>query len=88
MVSLNELGAAAIALVIAAFMISIGATVLTSLQGTQTTNSIAYNVSGQGITSMNTLGTWLPIIAIVVAAVIVIGLLVVYLGGLAGRGSM
>ena len=85
MVSLNQLGASAIALVIAAFMIAIGATVLTSLQSTQTTNSIAYNVSGQGLTSMSTFGTWLPIIAVVVAAVVVIGLLVVYLGGLTQR---
>lgn len=85
MVSINQLGAAAIALVIAAFLVSIGATVLNELQGTQTSNSIAYNVSGKGLTSMSTLGNWLPIIAIVVAAVVVIGLLVVYLGGLGGR---
>lgn len=85
MVSINELGAAAIALVIAAFLISIGATVIDELQDTQTTNTIAYNVSTQGLEAMESFGNWLPIIAIVVAAVVVIGLLVVYLGGLGGR---
>ena len=78
---LGGIGQAAIALVVAAFLIGIGATVLSSLQGTQTANSVAYNVTGQGMTSMSTFGSWLPIIAVVASAVVVIGLLVVYLGG-------
>jgi hypothetical protein len=49
------------------------------------TESVALNTSLRGTIAMQTLGTWLPIIAIVVAAVIVISLLVTYLGGLGGR---
>jgi len=140
MVTLNELGAAALTLVVAAIAIGIGATIQTDLAesnqcvGTwfdanptgNTTNasalmrvnpiddswsgccttlntsypqaaatggycqvwytsSIALNATYKGIEANETLGSWLPIIAIVVAAVVVIGLLVVYLGGLGGR---
>jgi len=136
MVSINELGAAAVALVVAAVAISIGATLQSDMaqnnlcvgswvdtvgnttarnptprvnpidnswigccttfnstgqvagQGycqTWYTGSIALNATYKGITANQTLGNWLPIVAIVVAAVVVIGLLVVYLGGLGGR---
>jgi len=139
--NLQELGSAALVLVVAAIVISVGATLNTSLASTSNcvgtwftgsgntsnaslvtnpmrinpldntwsgccttlntsyplggdntgycrvwyTQSVALNTTYHGINSMNTLGTWLPIIAIVVAAVIVISLLVTYLGGLGGR---
>lgn len=87
MVSVQQLSYFAILLVIATVIISIGAYTLSSIQTTQTANSIAYNVTGQGLTAMNNFGVWLPIIAVVIAAVVVIGLLVVYLGGLAGGAA-
>lgn len=49
------------------------------------TSSIALNTTYNGLEASKTLGQWLPIIAIVVAAVVVIGLLVMYLGGLGSR---
>lgn len=49
------------------------------------TGSIALNTTYNGLDANETLGQWLPIIAIIVAAVIVIGLLVTYLGGLGSR---
>jgi hypothetical protein len=139
MVSLHELGAAALVIVVASVMVGIGAVLMTSQGqsmcsadgytwfkgvGNQTnasalmavnpldsswsgcceasntsypttqggycrvwhTSSQPLNITYQGTTAMNTLGTWLPIIAVVVAAVIVIGLLIQYLGGgLRGR---
>jgi hypothetical protein len=95
MVSLNELGAAAMAIVVASFMIGIGASVLLSLNNTQTSTgavggagTAATTVISNGIAAMTTFGTWIPIIAVVVAAVVVIGLLVTYLGGGLGRRGM
>ena len=49
------------------------------------TNDTSLNVTSQGLEAMETLGEWLPIIAVVAAAVIVISLLVVYFGSLAGK---
>ena len=38
----------------------------------------AYNASGYGLTSVNTLSSWLPTIAVIVAAAVVIGIIVAY----------
>lgn len=90
MTTINDLGMAAMALVVAAFMIGIGASVLVSLNTTQAGASGAPNAATDIITSgvegMTTFGTWIPIVAVVVAAVVVIGLLVSYLGA-PGRGG-
>jgi len=49
------------------------------------TNNVALNTTYSGLESNETLGNWLPIIAVVVAAVVIIGLLVMYLGGLGSK---
>ena len=91
---LRHLGAMALMLVVAAVVISIGATILSDLQKDQCEDAggtysngacagyetYAVNASGQGLESMETLGDWLPLIALVVAAAIVIGVIVGYLG--------
>ena len=40
---------------------------------------IAYNASTYGVTGMNTFGQWLPTIAVVVAAAVIVGLVMAYL---------
>ena len=52
------------------------------------TASAGLNATYSGITSQNTFATWLPIIAVVIAAVVVIGLLVTQLGGVASGSRM
>ena len=69
----------AITFVIVAVAISLGADVLDDIQDTQTVDSIAYNATGYGLQSMNTLAKWLPTIALVVVIAVIIGILVVYL---------
>ena len=69
----------AITFVVVAVAISLGADVLDDIQGTQTANSIAYNATGYGLTSMNTLAKWLPTIALVVVIAVIIGILIMYL---------
>lgn len=91
---LRHLGAMALMLVIAAVIISIGASILSDLQEDQCEDAggtysngacpgyetYAVNVSGEGLEGMETLGDWLPLIALVIAAAIVIGVIVGYLG--------
>lgn len=77
-VALNEIPSVAIILVLAAVVIAIGAYVLTSIDSTAgfAANSTASNATIAGQTALGTLATWLPIIALVIAAVILIALLV------------
>ena len=91
---LRHLGAMVLMLVIAAVITSIGASILTDLQESQCEDaggtysggacpgfeSYSVNVSGQGLEGLETIGDWLPLIALVVAAAIVIGVIVGYLG--------
>lgn len=73
--TLSDLAPIAIAFVFVAVVIGVGATVLTSIQSGQTSGSFAYNATNQGLNSVDELGSWLPTIALVVAAAIVIGVL-------------
>lgn len=81
-ITINFLAVAAVLFVIAAVVLSVGADVLTDIQEdyTDTYNKSAWNTSGQGIESLNELGGWLSTIALVVAAVIIIGLLFGFFG--------
>ena len=78
--SINDLGTIAIALVVAAVIIGMGATILEKIQGTQVVNNTAFNTTGFGLTGMNTLAEFIPTIAIVAVAAIVIGIILVFFG--------
>ena len=75
-ISINELGGLALAFAVVAITLGLGATILTQVQAQQTSNSIAYNASGYGLTGTNTMASWLPVIAVIIAAAIVIGIIV------------
>lgn len=72
-IGIQDFGSLAVAFAVVAITISLGASILGNIQSTQTTNTVAYNVSGYGLTGVGTMGNWLGIIAIVLSAVIVIG---------------
>ena len=72
-----------VAFVVIAFVISMGAEILQSLYDDQTASSYAYNATGKGLESLEELGSWLPTLALVVIAAIIIGVLITYLA----RGS-
>jgi hypothetical protein len=78
--SINDLGTIALALVVAAVILGMGATVLEKLQGTQVINNTAYNATGFGLTGMNTMAEFIPTIAIVATAAIVIGIILLFFG--------
>ena len=69
----------AVIFVVAAITIGYGASVLSSVQATQTANSYAYNATGYGLQSVNTVASNLPLIATIIVAAIIIGILVTYL---------
>lgn len=74
--TIKDLLPVALVFVVATIAISIGADVIDSVQSSQTSNSYAYNVSEYGLEGMDELGSWLPTLALVVAAAIIIGVLV------------
>ena len=73
---LTDLPAAGIAFVIIAVVLSVGATILTSLGTTQT--GTAKDATLNGTKGLQTLAEWLPTIALVVAAAVVLGSLMAY----------
>jgi hypothetical protein len=97
--SLQDMSAYALALVVIAVILGVTATILVQVQRTQcvggtagwnetagacvgaggvvpNTSTIASNATGYGITGTGTMSQWLPIIAVIVAAAIVIGIIV------------
>jgi len=78
MISLNQMATMAISFVILAIIIGIGGTVLDEVQDTQSTNGIAYNATESGLEGIETFGDWLPTIAVIIAAALVIGIITSY----------
>lgn len=76
--SLNEFGGLALSFVLVAIIVSIGATILTQTRSTQSANAYDYNITTSGLSGMDTMGDWLPTIAVIVAAAVVIGVIVHY----------
>jgi len=80
--NLSSMWVAALGLVIIAIVAMVGAKILGQAQANETSGSYAYNITDQGLTGINQLATWLPIVALVVAGVVIIGLLIRGFGGL------
>ncbi len=78
--TISDLGTIAIALVVAAVILGMGATILAKLKDGQTVNGTAYNTSNFGIQGMTTIAEFIPTIAIVAVAAIVIGIILVFFG--------
>jgi multisubunit Na+/H+ antiporter MnhB subunit len=76
MVTINQIGAVALALVVGVIVTSIGAQILGQIKATQTANTYEANVTGYGQSGLNALGQWFPTIGLIVAATIVIGIIV------------
>jgi len=64
--------------VVIAIIIGISATIITQVQSTQPLNSISYNASASGLIGIDTFADWLPTIAVILAAAVVIGIIVHY----------
>lgn len=80
--TIQDLVPIAITFVVTAIVIGYGASVVTSVQNSSGVSGDAmHNVTGFGLTALNTFGSNLPLLATIVVAAIIIGILIVYLGG-------
>ena len=77
--ALAEVPGIAIVLVVVAIVLGLGSTILTQVQTTQTASGYAYNASGYGLTGLNTMASWQPTWAVIIAAAVVIGIIAAYL---------
>lgn len=76
---INEVPSLAILLVVVAVVLGVGMTVLAQVKATQTTNSLAYNVTGTGEEALEDLSDWQTTWAVIIAAAVVIGIISAYL---------
>ena len=81
--TVGQFGGLALAFVVVAVIISVGADILTQVQegqaNTTAGRTTAYNITGEGLDGMTTLGEWLPTIAVIIAAAVVIGVITNYM---------
>jgi len=75
MVQFQEVPGIAITFLVIAVTIAIGATVLGSMQTQFGAGSVSGNATDGGLTALSTLANWQPTWAIVIAAVVIIGLI-------------
>lgn len=92
--TLTEFGGLSVAFVVVCIIIAIGSTVLVGVQKNQCTTgatwnatindcnlaetTLASNITKSALTGTDTMGDWLPTIAVIVAAAVVIGVIVHY----------
>ena len=75
--NLSSLGTIAIALVVAVIILSFGASIVSDMQtDLNDSGGAAGNVTVKGLESISTLAKWVPTIALILAAAIVIGIIV------------
>ena len=77
---LQQAPAAVVILVVIAVILGVAGTILDKVQDTQVINSTSFNATRDGLEGITTFSSFQPTIAVIVVAVLVIGLL---LGGFA-----
>jgi len=75
---LKALAGLAITFVVLTIVIAFGATILKDIQDDQTSGDADYNASDKGMESLNTFADWLPTLALIVVAAVIIGIIVRY----------
>ena len=82
--TIGDMGTIAIALVVASVILGMGATILEKVKAIQSDES-ARNTSQFGLDGLNVMAEFIPTIAIVAVAAIVIGIILVFFGRQSGR---
>ena len=89
--ALDEYLGGAIMFVVIGVAVSIGAYITSQVQTqigtTAGVNSTAYNAAGFAVSGMSTFASWLPILAIVIVAVVIIMLLYGFVNRTAGNST-
>ena len=72
--------------VVIAIVLSFGGTILDDIQDGQTANDADYNATGYGLSAIEEFASWLPTLAIIVVAAVIIGIIIRYfmVGGVGG----
>jgi hypothetical protein len=73
---MNNLIFASITFVVLVVVLVIGSQIVTTIKGTQTADTSAYNVSAKGEAGFKTFGDYLTIIATIIILVVIVGLLI------------
>ncbi len=76
--ALGGLSNSAIAVIILVLVVSIGATILQTIQNTQTVNNSDFNVSASGLASLQTYADFFSVIVVVVVFAVIIGLFALF----------
>jgi hypothetical protein len=74
--NLHDLLPAVIIVVIIVLAAAFSASILSSIQATQTTNSAAYNTTGYGLTTLTNISQQMPNIGLILVVAVIIGILV------------
>jgi len=74
--TIGDLGTIAISLGVAVIVVGVVASVVSTLQAGQTVGTAAHNASGYGLTALNTLSSYLPLVALAAVGAVVIGIIV------------
>jgi len=82
---LQDLAPIAILFVVIAIVVSVGADVLSNIQEGKTTDSVEYNATQYGLQGLEELSSWLPTLAIIIVAAIVIGIIAAWFMFKGGR---
>lgn len=76
--TLGQFGTLALSFVVVTIVLSMGGEILSAIADGQTAATYERNITDAGLEGAQTMGDWLPTIAIVVAAAVVIGVIVNY----------
>lgn len=76
--SVQAMAGLALAFVLLTIILGIGGTILTEIQSGQAAGTAGRNASTYGLTGVQTMGSWLPTIALIIAAAVVIGVIIRY----------
>ena len=79
--NITEVPQLVIVFLVIAVILGVGATVLTQVRSTQTTNSVAYNMTTQGLDAQKGLSNWQGTWVVIVAAAVILGIIYRYLLG-------
>ena len=72
---MESLSGLAVVFLVLAVTLGISGTILDSIQAGQTTDSVAYNATAEGLSAVATFSDWLPTLATIAVAAVVIGVI-------------
>ena len=86
-ITLGDAGAMALTFVLFVIIVSVGGEILGGIQSGQTTNSVAYNITGTGLTGMTNLGNYSDTIGTIMGAAVIIGIVLLAFGAYTMMGN-